>query len=113
LVASVHVLVGSQEDYVTISRDIRRALHRCGIHSSTIQPEILGSPGAVSRASLSKGLVPPDLVPIASSAAIDGSGDGVVMVKDIAGCLVQCEEDCGGKRVVHPEPVPLRATPGV
>ncbi|KAI9629278.1 hypothetical protein KEM48_011127 [Puccinia striiformis f. sp. tritici PST-130] len=36
LVASVHVLIKKQEDFVKISRHIRKTLHQCGIHSSTI-----------------------------------------------------------------------------
>ncbi|GAA94015.1 hypothetical protein E5Q_00662 [Mixia osmundae IAM 14324] len=42
LVASVHVLVPSKTDYVEISDRIRTVLHSYGIHSSTIQPEIIG-----------------------------------------------------------------------
>ncbi|KAM0755611.1 cation efflux protein [Meredithblackwellia eburnea MCA 4105] len=44
-VCSVHVMTSS-EDFVPASRAIRRVLHRFGVHSSTIQPEIVGSHAA-------------------------------------------------------------------
>jgi solute carrier family 30 (zinc transporter), member 1 len=38
-VASVHVLVSRDEDYMEVTSGIRKALHEHGVHSSTIQPE--------------------------------------------------------------------------
>ncbi|RXK42064.1 solute carrier family 30 (zinc transporter), member 1 [Tremella mesenterica] len=39
VVASVHVLIGTDESYMDVANDIRQALHSHGIHSVTIQPE--------------------------------------------------------------------------
>ena len=43
-IASVHILTRS-EDFVAVSKKVRRVMHRFGIHSSTIQPEIVGGVG--------------------------------------------------------------------
>ncbi|KIJ33079.1 hypothetical protein M422DRAFT_265112 [Sphaerobolus stellatus SS14] len=40
IVASVHVWVSRNREYMGIAQDIRRVLHDHGVHSSTIQPEI-------------------------------------------------------------------------
>ncbi|KIJ40132.1 hypothetical protein M422DRAFT_209968, partial [Sphaerobolus stellatus SS14] len=39
IVASVHVWVSRNREYMGIAQDIRRVLHDHGVHSSTIQPE--------------------------------------------------------------------------
>jgi zinc transporter 1 len=39
IVASVHVLVARDIDYMEVASGIRKALHEHGVHSSTIQPE--------------------------------------------------------------------------
>lgn len=67
-VASVHIMVRS-EDFVGASKAIRKVLHRFGIHSSTIQPEIVGTNAHVSGA-----------------VAADMSGEQ-------EGCLIQCVDD--------------------
>ena len=38
----MHVLIKSTDDHVAVSHDVRELLHKFGIHSSTIQPEVLG-----------------------------------------------------------------------
>ncbi|GEM12520.1 solute carrier family 30 (zinc transporter), member 1 [Rhodotorula toruloides] len=47
IVASVHIMVRGP-DLVNVSREIKRRFHRFGIHSSTIQPEIVASPSGDS-----------------------------------------------------------------
>jgi len=42
VIGSVHVLVKSSKEYIEVSARIREVLHHCGIHSSTIQPEMIG-----------------------------------------------------------------------
>lgn len=37
--ASVHVLVSRDTDYMAVADNIRKILHEYGVHSSTIQPE--------------------------------------------------------------------------
>ncbi len=39
IIASVHINASREFEFMTIASDIRRVLHRHGIHSSTIQPE--------------------------------------------------------------------------
>ncbi|KDR73836.1 hypothetical protein GALMADRAFT_227607 [Galerina marginata CBS 339.88] len=39
IVASVHVRAGRDKDFMPVAVEIRKALHRQGIHSCTIQPE--------------------------------------------------------------------------
>jgi zinc transporter 1 len=39
VVASVHVLVSRDTDYMAVADNIRKILHEYGVHSSTIQPE--------------------------------------------------------------------------
>jgi hypothetical protein len=39
IVASVHVLIAKDKDYMEVANGIRKALHEHGVHSSTIQPE--------------------------------------------------------------------------
>jgi zinc transporter 1 len=41
LVASMHILVSSQDEFAKVSNEVRKLLHRFGVHSSTIQPELL------------------------------------------------------------------------
>ncbi|GAA6057038.1 hypothetical protein JCM3770_005221 [Rhodotorula araucariae] len=48
IVASVHIMVKST-DLVSVSREIKHRFHRFGIHSSTIQPEIVASSGATAE----------------------------------------------------------------
>ncbi|GAA5987360.1 hypothetical protein JCM11641_006943 [Rhodosporidiobolus odoratus] len=59
IVASVHIMVRGN-DLVTVSKEIKRRFHRFGIHSSTIQPEIVATslpsaPGAPATSSFSSG----------------------------------------------------------
>jgi len=47
LVASLHILVRSNEEFQQASFEVRKLLHRFGVHSSTIQPELLDDKIAV------------------------------------------------------------------
>lgn len=51
-IASLHVLLKSPSDYMTVASDMRKLLHRRGIHSATIQPEFLNGSNFSSSASL-------------------------------------------------------------
>jgi len=46
VVASVHISASREYDFMHVAAQIQEALHHCGIHSTTIQPEYL-TPGAV------------------------------------------------------------------
>lgn len=69
LVASMHILVKSHEEFTQCSNDVRKLLHRFGVHSSTIQPELLDGNGQTKAASVLmasrnasvEGLVPGEL----------------------------------------------------
>lgn len=67
--ASMHILVKSHEEFTQCSNDVRKLLHRFGVHSSTIQPELLDGNGQTKAASVLmasrnasvEGLVPGEL----------------------------------------------------
>lgn len=48
LVASMHILVRDQKESQACSKQIRALLHRFGVHSSTIQPEVIENGKAAS-----------------------------------------------------------------
>ncbi|OAX41406.1 cation efflux protein [Rhizopogon vinicolor AM-OR11-026] len=52
IVASVHVMVSRNHDFMPIAADIRKALHLNGIHSSTIQPEYHPRPSVTGEDNL-------------------------------------------------------------
>ena len=54
LVASMHILVQSQDEFGKVSNEVRKLLHRFGVHSSTIQPELLESSGKAASIALSR-----------------------------------------------------------
>ncbi|KAF9363576.1 hypothetical protein BGX34_003783 [Mortierella sp. NVP85] len=43
MVSSLHVLVTDQEVFERVSRAVKTIMHRAGVHSTTIQPEFLGT----------------------------------------------------------------------
>lgn len=45
VVASVHISASRDYDFMRVAAKIQEALHHCGIHSTTIQPEYM-TPGA-------------------------------------------------------------------
>ncbi|ORY54747.1 cation efflux protein [Leucosporidium creatinivorum] len=71
-VASVHVMT-NEGDFVEVSSKIRRVMHRFGIHSSTIQPEIVNSKASVASH-------------ISAEAAAS-------IAPEQEGCLVLCADD--------------------
>ncbi|KAI9615237.1 hypothetical protein H4Q26_011780 [Puccinia striiformis f. sp. tritici PST-130] len=99
LVASVHVLIKKQEDFVKISRHIRKTLHQCGIHSSTIQPEILQDEQVQSlRAMSTASPLPSPGRSRPASAAITDLANFI----DADGCLQQCDETCAEEACCPP-----------
>ncbi|GAA5975995.1 hypothetical protein JCM21900_003018, partial [Sporobolomyces salmonicolor] len=97
IVASVHIMVKGP-DLVTVSREIKRRFHRFGIHSSTIQPEIVASSAADAPAS-----------------SVSGGGTGSSHISAIAaaeigleqeGCPVLCvDESCADNSCCPPAAV--------
>jgi len=53
VVASVHVMVSRDVDYMNVADSIRKVLHEFGVHSSTIQPEFGVEDDNVSNVSVS------------------------------------------------------------
>lgn len=98
LVASVHVLIENQDKFATISRQIRKCLHHYGIHSSTIQPEVLLEEQVnILRA---KSLIN-SAVSSAHPSPMVTSGDLPDLV-DADGCLAQCDEACAQEACCPP-----------
>jgi zinc transporter 1 len=54
VVASVHVMVSRDVDYMNVADSIRKVLHEFGVHSSTIQPEFGAEDDSVSNVSVSQ-----------------------------------------------------------
>ncbi|PLW30767.1 hypothetical protein PCASD_15400 [Puccinia coronata f. sp. avenae] len=111
LVASVHVWIQNQEDFVSISRHIRKCLHHYGIHSSTIQPELLHEDQVKSlRAMSTTSIVPSPARSRPSSAAIADLPDEPSSSKLIdIGCLQQCDEACDQEACCPPGNIQSRA----
>ncbi|KAF9650506.1 cation efflux protein [Thelephora ganbajun] len=59
VVASVHISASRDHDFMHVAAQIQEALHHCGIHSTTIQPEYT-TPGAALPSSLCLINCPPD-----------------------------------------------------
>ncbi|KAA1082377.1 hypothetical protein PGT21_001513 [Puccinia graminis f. sp. tritici] len=109
LVASVHVLIKNQDDFVTISRHIRKCLHHYGIHSSTIQPEILleEQVNSLRAMSTTSSASPPARSRPASTPTTD-----VANLIDVDGCLQQCDETCDQEACCPPGSVQPRIPAG-
>lgn len=74
VVASVHVLISPDHEYMVVADKIRKALHEHGVHSSTIQPEYEDRNGNGNGS---------------------GSGSGTDSTSENA-CLIRCPPDqCG------------------
>ncbi|WAR57796.1 hypothetical protein PtB15_5B26 [Puccinia triticina] len=109
LVASVHVLIKNQDDFVTISRHIRKCLHHYGIHSSTIQPEILLEEQVNSlRAVSTSSTVPSPARSRPNSAPLTNVSNFI----DVDGCLQQCDETCDQEACCPPGSMQSRITAG-
>jgi zinc transporter 1 len=81
VVASTHVLIADRKDYVEVSERVRSVLHRFGIHSSTIQPEIVQKDEVTGTVDSVNGKgIPSDIAELT-----DGSVDG-----NESACLLQC-----------------------
>lgn len=72
-IASVHILTKS-DDFVAVSKKVRRVMHRFGIHSSTIQPEIVGAVHGHEESHISA----------TAAAALDPTQEG---------CVISCVDD--------------------
>jgi len=79
LVGSVHVLVQSGEVYEQAGGKVRAVLHRFGIHSSTIQPEILGL----------------HIEPSIAETVLNSSANTSEVLRRVnSACPVQCDASC-------------------
>ena len=76
----MHILVKSHEEFTKCSNEVRALLHRFGVHSSTIQPELLDGNGKAASVLLSR----------------NGSAEGLNLVEvegEDGTCTVQCVDD--------------------
>lgn len=83
LVASMHILVKSHEEFATCSQNVRKVLHRFGVHSTTIQPELLDMANPTTQNAV--GII----MSRQGSIEILGQEDE----DDGVGCMAQCVED--------------------
>lgn len=106
-VASVHVLIQTHDDFTRVSSQIRKSLHRFGIHSSTIQPEVLLdeqiktlrtklSPKTPTFDNVSPSGFKQKFKSIFPSQeeSKEGKSSSVIDINEDDGCLIQCEESC-------------------
>ncbi|GAA5936232.1 cation diffusion facilitator family transporter [Sporobolomyces koalae] len=99
IVASVHIMVKGP-DLVVVSREIKRRFHRFGIHSSTIQPEIVASSG--------------DIPSIARTASHISATAAAEIGLEQEGCPVLCVDDsCRDASCCPPAALPALATQSV
>ncbi|BGP57477.1 Zinc resistance conferring protein [Rhodotorula sphaerocarpa] len=80
IVASVHIMVKGP-DLVKVSKEIKRRFHRFGIHSSTIQPEIVESLSGAGAGA-----------PNSTSSHISASAAAEIGLEE-EGCAVLCVDD--------------------
>ncbi|CDH59725.1 zinc transporter 1 [Lichtheimia corymbifera JMRC:FSU:9682] len=81
-IASLHVLLKSPSDYMAIASDLRKLLHRRGIHSATIQPEFLNDKSLSSSTSM-----------ISSRETYTDKTDTLSFKASESACLLRCEGD--------------------
>ncbi|GAA5906219.1 cation diffusion facilitator family transporter [Sporobolomyces salmoneus] len=99
IVASVHIMVKGP-DLVVVSREIKRRFHRFGIHSSTIQPEIVANSNEVPS--------------IARSASHISATAAAEFGLEQEGCPVLCVDDsCRDASCCPPAPLTSVATQSV
>ena len=48
MIASVHIMVSKSHPYMDIGRGVTAVFHRNGIHSGTVQPEVVDMDGTAS-----------------------------------------------------------------
>ncbi|GAA5946366.1 hypothetical protein JCM3765_000216 [Sporobolomyces pararoseus] len=99
IVASVHIMVKGP-DLVVVSREIKKRFHRFGIHSSTIQPEIVANSNEVPS--------------IARSASHISATAAAEIGLEQEGCPVLCVDDsCRDASCCPPAPLTTVATQSV
>ncbi|KAH9811742.1 cation efflux protein [Melampsora americana] len=109
LVASVHVLIDKQNEFVGVSKEIRKRLHRFGIHSSTIQPEVLQNDQLHLLRATNNGTPQQQQTPVIPPTTPTGLSQKVKSfllsrqnssqeirpeTEEEEGCLIQCDEAC-------------------
>lgn len=55
VIASLHVLLASTANYMTVAKRVRKLMHKYGIHSITIQPEFLDPDSSEALLSTNQG----------------------------------------------------------
>jgi len=91
VIGSVHVLVKSSKVYIEVSARIREVLHLHGIHSSTIQPEIIGELRSAATETSHA-----DLAPISEEQFDEAQREG--------SCLVACVDKACASQTCCPPP---------
>jgi zinc transporter 1 len=78
----MHILVKSHEEFAACSQGVRKVLHRFGVHSTTIQPELVDMANPTTQ----------NAVGIIMSR--QGSREILEVDEDDGvGCMAQCVED--------------------
>jgi len=94
VVASVHVMVSRDVDYMNVAESIRKVLHEFGVHSSTIQPEFGVEDDNVSNVSVSTNISKPSLASIIEAHCVTQEH----------ACLIRCPPEACGADACCPPP---------
>ncbi|KAI9301851.1 cation efflux protein [Cunninghamella echinulata] len=88
IVASLHVLLLSDDNYMELSNQMRQKLHEFGVHSSTIQPEYLNTD--------TKKIDSLDVMSTSGQTFVSIYPDNKEVSSDSSTCLLQCiqNESC-------------------
>ncbi|CAO3609753.1 unnamed protein product [Cunninghamella echinulata] len=88
IVASLHVLLLSDDNYMELSNRMRQKLHEFGVHSSTIQPEYLNTD--------TKKIDSLDVMSTSGQTFVSVYPDNKEVSSDSSTCLLQCiqNESC-------------------
>ncbi|CAO3623898.1 unnamed protein product [Cunninghamella blakesleeana] len=88
-IASLHVLLLSEDNYMELSNQMRQKLHEFGVHSSTIQPEYVNNNDSKGTDSL-------DVLSNTSTSIAIYPEDKELTANDSSTCLLQCiqNESC-------------------
>lgn len=82
----MHILVKSHNEFAPCSREVRKVLHRFGVHSTTIQPELLDVESVSGQAAV--GII------MSRQGSSEMLANNTGAEDDGVGCMAQCDDSC-------------------
>ncbi|KAI8877420.1 cation efflux protein [Backusella circina FSU 941] len=102
LIASLHVLLKSRQQYMSLNSKIRKLLHSYGVHSATIQPEFVDDESKKITEEITSNSHTSSINEI-ESANIEYNTDEEMQSSTT--CLLRCIEDSCNKNACCPEEI--------